>query len=229
LGHIGARDGYDRRGRALKGDDMNRTYLGIAAALTLILVAAGCSRENRTGLGPNAGAVADAGMYGDPGAVADLIRAQDATQYGRVDRMGMPAVATALIASKDAYNAADPADDVAGTFVNDLVASVGALHGALDDDLTSLGLTPCATGDCVQLAAPFIVPDRIHIDATQPSGFPNGRRLADPAIDVTLALALLDLKIHPVTTLIGVNPTENDRPFSPVFPYLASPHTAGGR
>jgi hypothetical protein len=81
----------------------------------------------------------------------------------------------------------------------------------------------------VQQAAPFIVPDRIHIDATQPSGFPNGRRLADPAIVVTLALALLDLKIHPVTTRIGVQPTVYVRPFSPVFPYLASPHMAGGR
>ena len=64
----------------------------------------------------------------------------------RVDRMGMPAVATAVITSKNAYNQANPSDDAAGVFVSEIVANVGAIHAALDDDLTSLGLTPCATG-----------------------------------------------------------------------------------
>ena len=37
-----------------------------------------------------------------------------AGHYTRVDRMGMPAIATAVIASKDAYNNADPGDDAGG-------------------------------------------------------------------------------------------------------------------
>jgi hypothetical protein len=146
------------------------------------------------------------------------------SEYQRVDRMGMPAVATAVISSKDAYNAANPVDDAAGTFVEEIVASVGVLHAALDDDLTGLGLTPCETGDCVGQAAPFVVPDVIRIDPSQPAGFPNGRRLTDPVIDVTLALVLLDLGVHPVTQLVGVNPTANDRDFSSRFPYLAQEH-----
>lgn len=146
----------------------------------------------------------------------------------RVDRMGMPAVATAVISSKDAYNQADPIDDAAGTFVSEIVASVDFLHSALDDDLTALGLTPCATMDCVGQAAPFVVPDVITIDPSQPAGFPNGRRLTDPVIDVTLALVLLDLGVHDVTTLVGVNPTANDRKFHHAFPYLAGPHRGRG-
>jgi hypothetical protein len=144
----------------------------------------------------------------------------------RVDRMAMPAVATATITSKDAYNAADPVDDAAGTFVGEIVANVGGLHAALDDDLTGLGLTPCATQTCVNQAAPFVVPDVIRIDPSMPAGFPNGRRLIDPVIDVTLALVLLDLSVHPVDALIGVNPTANDLPFRSRFPYVARPHTS---
>ena len=144
----------------------------------------------------------------------------------RVDRMGMPAVATAVITSKNAYNQADPTDDAAGDFTSEIVANVGALHAALDDDLTGLGLVPCATGDCVNQAAPFVVPDVIRVAAAQAAGFPNGRRLTDTVIDITLALILLDLNTHGVTALIGVNPTAGDLPFSSRFPYLAAPHQA---
>jgi hypothetical protein len=66
--------------------------------------------------------------------------------YTRVDRMGMPAVATALIGSdrKIAYNDADPVDDAAGTFVPELVKQLTGLTNALADDLIGAGLTPCA-------------------------------------------------------------------------------------
>ena len=66
--------------------------------------------------------------------------------YVRVDRMGMPAVATALIGSdtKTAYNDANPADDAAGTFVPELAEQLTGLTNALADDLLDAGLTPCA-------------------------------------------------------------------------------------
>lgn len=216
----------------MKGTFMKR-QIGSILLLSILAItaAAGCSRdkESTLGLSNEPGSVDNTALQGDASAVAGLANDFDRNRYTRVDRMAMPAVSTVLIKSKDAYNNANPSDDAAGMFVGEIVSSVETLHGALDDDLTSLGLTPCATGDCVQQAAPFIVPDRIHIDVTKPSGFPNGRRLTDPCIDITLALALLDLNTHPVTTLIGVNPTANDRPFSPTFPYLAAPHTAGGQ
>lgn len=68
------------------------------------------------------------------------------SDYTRVDRMGMPAVSTALIGStmKDAYNDANPADDADGDFVPELSAQLTGLTNALADDLIGAGLTPCA-------------------------------------------------------------------------------------
>lgn len=148
----------------------------------------------------------------------------DATAYAQVDRVGMPAVVVALIASKDAYNMASPENDA--DFADEIVASVQAVHDALDDDLTGAGLTPCEPAACVDAAAPFVIPDVLAIDATQDSGFPNGRRLPDPVMDVTLALVLLDLQTHAVTTLadLPLNPPTNDVSFESSFPYLAPAH-----
>ena len=73
-------------------------------------------------------------------------RSDPASSYVRVDRMGMPAVSTALIPSsrKNAYNDAGPGDDANGDFVPDLAGTLTALTNALADDLTGAGLTPCA-------------------------------------------------------------------------------------
>ncbi|MEL1251153.1 DUF4331 family protein [Aurantiacibacter gilvus] len=67
--------------------------------------------------------------------------------YVRVDRVGMPAVATVLIGSdlKNAYNDARPQDDITGEFVPEITAQLTGLTEALADDLTGAGLSPCAT------------------------------------------------------------------------------------
>ena len=150
----------------------------------------------------------------------------DPSAYTRVDRIGMPAIGTAVITSKDDYNAADPVDDANGDFVPEIVSNVTALHDALDDDLAGLGLTPCVVEDCVATAAPLVVPDTLKIDTTAGAGFPNGRLLEDPVIDVTLAVVLLDLTVHDVTLFasLPLNPPENDKAFDSSFPYLATPH-----
>jgi len=105
------------------------------------------------------------------------------------------------------------------------------LHNALDDDLTGLGLTPATVNEAAAQGAPLVVPDVITVDTNAASGFPNGRRLTDTVIDITLAVLLLDVNglgdsngPHPVTALVGVNPMANDKTFSTTFPYLATPH-----
>lgn len=154
--------------------------------------------------------------------------------YIRVDRMGMPAIATALIASKDVYNDSNPTDDIDGAFVPEILNSLTGLHSALDSQLVGLGLTPCTvvgdgTGSCAVTAVPLIIPDTIKIDTSTAAGFPNGRLLSDPVVDVTLAVALLELTgdpaPHEATALVGVlNPPENDAPFADTFPFLAAPN-----
>lgn len=154
--------------------------------------------------------------------------------YTRVDRMGMPAISTALIASKDSYNNASPVDDNGGAFTAEILGSLEFLHTALDSQLQSLNLTPCTvvgdgTGSCAAFAVPLILPDTLKINTNEASGFPNGRGLEAPVIDVTLAVALLELTgesaPHTAVDLVGVlNPSANDKAFATTFPYLAGPH-----
>jgi hypothetical protein len=200
-----------------------RTTLFALIGATLLF--AGCTKETDDTSGDTEETGAEDTNTDDTGEVdAYVFATDDPSAYTRVDRAGFPAVNTALISSKDAYNAADPADDIAGTFVGEIVASLEFLHGALDDDLAAAGLTPCAVMDCVAAGGPLIVPDTLTLDVTQPTGFPNGRGLDAPVIDVTLAVLLLDLTVHSPTDLVGLNPTANDVPFDDAFPYLAAPH-----
>lgn len=71
--------------------------------------------------------------------------------------------------------------------------------------------------------ASLVVPDSLAIDLDAPPGFPNGRQLTDPVIDLTLAVLLLDLRQEPVTRFVNLplNPPANDVPFRAAFPYLA--------
>ena len=190
-----------------------------------------------------------AGDDDDSAGDAFAFRTDAATAYTRVDRAGMPAVATALIASKDSYNAGNPADDLTN-FAGEVIATLVYLHGGtgnanefpgLDTALGTLSLTPCAgsatddVGKCVDQALSVnALPDTLTIDLAGTAGFPNGRKLADPVIDVTLAVLLLDLDVHAVTTFIDLNgngtpleagdtlgPAANDTDFLTDFPYVA--------
>jgi len=171
--------------------------------------------------------------------------------YTQFDRMGMPAVATALVfgdARKAAYNQGSIADDAALTFAGDLITGLGNLHTALDDDLATATLDACtptpadATSQCltqtVGAGGPtvlsLVVPDTLQINPDGTAGFPNGRKLADPVVDVTLAVILLDLSSAtgcdsgPCTAgtlaALPLNPPMNDKPFSTTFPFVAAPH-----
>ena len=166
-------------------------------------------------------------------AAAFDFRTDEPSAFTRIDRSGMPAISTALIASADSYNQADPVDDIAGTFVPEILSTLTTLHGALDTQLSGLGLTPCTvigdgTGSCAAFAVPLIIPDTLKLDTSTAAGFPNGRLLTDPVIAVTLAVALLELTGDPAPhapdALVGVvNPIANDVPLPADFPFLAEP------
>jgi hypothetical protein len=190
----------------------------------------------------------------------------NATDFTQVDRMGMPAVSTALIpdGKKTAYNQAAPAGDAAN-FAGDIVGTLAFLHSDaidLDSDLESLGLVPCkmqnsmASDECVSQdilgnvpgatgpsPAQLVLPDTLKIDVSAPAGFPNGRALADPVVDVTLAILLLDMDAMTTGTppaaqtpfaftpgnIVGpLNPPTNDvgidGDFPTAFPYLHPAH-----
>jgi hypothetical protein len=183
-----------------------------------------------------------AGPSGD-GVCGSLAFQNDAVPtFVRVDRMGMPAVATALIlaADKNAYNDGNPEND-ATAFAGKFIASLTGIHDALDADLIAKGFVPCSMTtmigslpECLgqeyaagKTVASLVVPfDAIKIDITQASGFPNGRQLQDPVIDVTLAVLLLKLSATQSAVTFAMkplNPAKNDingGVFGAEFPYF---------
>jgi len=92
---------------------------------------------------------------------------------------------------------------------------------------TRFDVQPCLD----QVAAPgmtvanLFVPDTLKLDLSKPNGFPNGRQLADPVIDIELALLFVDLTKVPKTAVaaLPLDPPGNDMPFRADFPYLAPP------
>jgi hypothetical protein len=101
----------------------------------------------------------------------------------------------------------------------------------------AVDVTPCLSQTVFEgrSVANLVVPDVLQLDMNQPSGFPNGRRLTDPVIDLELAVLFLDLKSQPVTTFanLPLDPTSTGVPQLPNFPYLAAaqgaaPAPAGG-
>ncbi len=191
------------------------TYRIPLTALTVTLaLAAGCNNDNGSSR---------------PLATGFVFSTMPASSFQRVDRVGQPLVATAVITSKDAYNAANPANDVSGTFTSEISANITDYHTDLDAELIVLGLDPATTMESLAQASPLIMPDVLTLDPTQPAGFPNGRRLTDPTPDEVLAVVLLDLTTmgQTVSTFanLPLNPTANDKTLSGSFPYLARPHT----
>lgn len=71
----------------------------------------------------------------------------------------------------------------------------------------------------------LIVPDTLKLDLSLPAGFPNGRDLDDPVVDISLAMFFLDLtksgqSLRTFANL-PLNPGGNDVPYLTTFPYLA--------
>lgn len=90
----------------------------------------------------------------------------------------------------------------------------------------SVDVTPCLAQKvtATRTVANLVVPDVIQLDLSQPSGFPNGRKLLDPVIDVTLAVLFLNLGVHGADTFakIPLDPSGNDVPEPSAFPWLGA-------
>ena len=87
--------------------------------------------------------------------------------------------------------------------------------------------TQAVPGTGGQTLRSLIVPDTLKLDLSRKSGFPNGRDLDDPVVDILLAMLFLDFSVtgqSPMTFAnLPLNPPGNDRPFTTAFPFLAPP------
>ena len=129
----------------------------------------------------------------------------------QVERMGLPTINTVFNhtdATKDAYNRAEPRNDVAN-YSDDVSGVVELITG-----LAGTATDPEEYGDAI---AGVLLPDVITYDTSQPADFGalNGRALADDVIDVALSV----VANTPLTDCIG-----NDSVFRSHFPYVGRPN-----
>jgi len=129
----------------------------------------------------------------------------------QVERMGLPTINTVFNhtdATKDAYNRAEPRNDVAdySDDVSGVVSLITSLAGTASD--------PTAYGNAV---AGILLPDMIPYDTAQPANFAklNGRALSNDVIDVALSV---------VANTALSDCVANDSTFRASFPYVGKPN-----
>ena len=133
--------------------------------------------------------------------------------YSNIDRMGNPAINTALIPypRKDEYNLASTEDDANGRFANDIVATLTALG----TDQTNIGIlagVAVAKGDFLRLSL-GAANTGTGGGNNAGAGFPNGRRLGDDTIDTILFFVANQ-------NTLGDNVNANDVPLTDDFPFF---------
>lgn len=118
----------------------------------------------------------------------------------QVDRIGRPAINTALIptARKDEFNQS-AADQDPVNFGDDVRAAITSLSDAAN----AAALTD------------ILLPDVLTFDTSNAGGFLNGRQLADDVIDA-------ELNLLSGGAVLGDGVDANDVPFRGAFPYLAA-------
>jgi hypothetical protein len=130
------------------------------------------------------------------------------TTRNQVERMGLPTINTVFNhtdAAKEAYNRAEPRNDVAN-YTDDVAGVVSLITG-----LAGTAADPDAYGAHV---ASLLLPDVITYDTATAANFGvlNGRALHDDVVDTALSV----VANTPLSDCVG-----NDSAFSSSFPYLA--------
>lgn len=168
-----------------------------------------------------------------------------------VSRLGMPLVNELIIPLKDKekWNSSEPKDDAQFlSYVTDpqIAQLIHAVYGipvppAPRNDLVAIFLTgieglnkPTGGSACEELRLNMTIPpaknpNRLGLLAGDKAGFPNGRRLADDVVDITLRAAAGGTPFTPSTNKapnnqLGDGVDANDEAFQTSFPYLALPH-----
>ncbi len=137
----------------------------------------------------------------------------------QIDRMGNPAVNTALIpvALKDSFNFGDPRDDpkdFAGVILDQILA--------LDKKFGTCPPTATSAASCnpnVPLLASVAVPDILRFASNVTDGYPNGRQPSDRTTDLLISLIL---------QIPGFTDGTATKTYCTVFPFLGPPLQLSG-
>jgi hypothetical protein len=165
-------------------------------------------------------------------------------RWQQVSRLGNPLINEVIIpvGQKDKFNRTSPADDARnfGRFalnpeparILNALFGLGIQETNRTDIVTALltgvpGLTQIgnnpAAADTLKLnlgVPPAANPNRFGVLAGDVAGFPNGRRLADDAVDIELRVIAGALLSPPKNVPLGDGVDQNDKPFRAQFPYV---------
>ena len=165
----------------------------------------------------------------------------------QVSRLGNPLINELVIpiGLKDKFNATEPKDDVKnfGKFVlapeyahlENVLFHVNAPETNRTDIVQALltgipGKTQIrpnpVAADTLKLnmgVPPTTTPNRFGVIGGDLAGYPNGRRLGDDVVDITLQVVAGFLKGNKVP--LGDGTDQNDKPFLNSFPYMAQPNS----
>ncbi|MBW3615546.1 MAG: DUF4331 domain-containing protein [Actinobacteria bacterium] len=166
----------------------------------------------------------------------------------QVARLGNPLVNEVVVpvGKKDAFNASKPENDeqflpkVQDPELPKVIEKVYNMKAPATprDDLVSVFLTgveggnkPANVTPSEQLrlnmsVPPTAQPNRLGFIAGDKGGFPNGRRLTDDVIDISLQVVMGELVGNPND--LGDKVNANDARFSDSFPFVALPHPGSG-
>ena len=170
-----------------------------------------------------------------------------AGNFVQVSRLGMPLVNEVVVpvGQKDKWNGSIPSAD--GQFLSyvaepELPKLLQAIYGipapaTPRNDLVAVFLTGVPglnqppgvrASEMLRLntdIGPTKAPARLGVLAGDTAGFPNGRRLTDDVVDISLQAVVGVL--GGVKTSLGDGVNVNDLAFRTTFPYLAFPHSGG--
>ena len=126
---------------------------------------------------------------------------------------------------------ATPRNDLVEVFLTGVCKACGPVQADLNSQLLNKDVSPSAFRPSEMLrlnmaVPPSASPKRLGVLAGDLAGFPNGRRLADDVIDVTIQAAEgVLLPGHPAAVEgLGDGVNANELPFRTAFPYVALPH-----
>jgi hypothetical protein len=168
--------------------------------------------------------------------------------YTQVSRLGMPLVNEVVIPlkDKDRFNASAPWKDarfasyVTNPELPKLIEAVYGIKAPAEprDDLVQVFLTgvpglnqPAAVRPAEMLRLntairPSAAPKRLGVLDGDTAGFPNGRRLTDDVVDISLQV--VEGELVGKKNDLGDAVDSNDKAFGSTFPYVALPHSGSG-
>jgi hypothetical protein len=126
---------------------------------------------------------------------------------------------------------AEPRADLVQVFLTGVAKATGPVQADLNSQVLNMDVKAANFAPSEQLrlnmkVPPTATPNRLGVIGGDLAGFPNGRRLADDVIDVTLQAAEGILLPDPPTavTTLGDGVDGNALEFLPIFPYVALPN-----